>query len=291
MKSLYAGFAAVAVMLTSAATVQAEEAQKLWESAVPGGPESALFDAQANVIYLSVGNEDGTAKDGNGAIATVGLDGKVTNAKWATGLNAPKGLAITKGHLYAADIDELVEIDLKDGKVVGKYAAPGAKFLNDVAADANGNVYVSDTMINTIYRLSGGKIESWLKDDRLAGPNGLLVEGDNLIVNTWGVLTGEGFNTSVTGHVYTVSVKDKGIKDVGSTKPIGNLDGMEPAAGGGYLISDFMAGKLIKVGTDGSVKDLVTLSKGAADIGYDPASKTVYIPNMLTNVLSAYKVQ
>jgi sugar lactone lactonase YvrE len=285
-----AAFATSAALLAGATLAHAEAPQKLWEVAVPGGPESALPDTKAGVIYLSVGNEDPTAKDGNGAIALLSLDGKMTNPKWATGLNAPKGLVISKGHLFIGDVDELVEVDLKDGKVLAKHAAPGGKLLNDTAADADGNIYVSDALTNRIYRLSNGKLEVWVKDDRLAGPNGTHVEGDNLIVNTWGVLTGEGFNTSVAGHLFSISLKDKSIKDLGDGKPIGNLDGLWPLGGGAYLLTDFMAGKLLKFNADGKVDELLALTKTTADIGYDPASKTVYIPNMGGSILAAYRL-
>lgn len=289
-KTALAGLAASFVLFGLVSSAQAEAPQKLWEVATPGGPESALPDTKAGIIYVTVGNEDPSKKDGNGAVATFSLDGKLINAKWVEGLNAPKGMVISNGRLFIGDVDELVEVDLKDGKVLAKHPTPGGKLGNDTAADAEGNVYVSDTLTNTIYKLSGGKLEVWVKDDRLAGPNGTHVEGDNLIVNTWGVLTGEGFNTSVAGHVLSISLKDKTIKDLGDGKPLGNLDGLWPLGGGAYLNTDFMAGKLFKLNADGSVEDLLALTKTTADIGYDPASKIVYIPNMGGNILAAYKL-
>ena len=124
----------------------------------------------------------------------------------------------------------------------------------------------------------------------MAGPNGAHVEGDQLVVNTWGVLTGEGFNTSVAGHVLSISLKDKSITDVAGGKPFGNLDGLWPLGGGAYLNTDFMAGKLLKLNPDGKVEELLVLSKGAADIGYDPDNKTLYIPNMVSSTLTAYRL-
>jgi len=289
MKTL-AGIAACVSLLAVAPAARAEAPQKLWEVTTPGGPESALPNTTAGLIYVTFGNEDSIKKDGNGGVATFSLDGKIINPKWAVGLNAPKGMVISNGHLFIGDVDELVEVDLKDGAVLAKHAAPGAKLLNDTAADSDGNVYASDTLTNTIYKLSGGKIDVWVKDDRLAGPNGTHVEGHNLIVNTWGVLTGEGFNTSVAGHVLSISLKDKTIKDLGDGKPIGNLDGLWPLGAGAYLNTDFMAGKLLKLNADGSVENLLDFGKGTADIGYDPASKTVYIPNMINSVLAAFKL-
>ena len=64
-----------------------------------------------------------------------------------------------------SDIDQLVEIDLTSGEILAKYPAPGAKFLNDVATDASGNVYVTDysTANSVIYKLDKGIITVWLK--------------------------------------------------------------------------------------------------------------------------------
>ena len=40
--------------------------------------------------------------------------------EWATGLDAPKGMALANGQLYVADIDRLVEIDPATGKIVAQ---------------------------------------------------------------------------------------------------------------------------------------------------------------------------
>ena len=131
-------------------------------------------------------NGEGTVKDGNGFISKVSPDGKVVAMEWVSGLDGPEGARAGGWQAYAADIDKLAEIDIASGKVVNRYDAKDAKFLNDVAADAAGNVYVSDMLTNTIWRLSDGTFEVFLKDDKLEGPNGLLVEGDTLLVGAWG---------------------------------------------------------------------------------------------------------
>ena len=262
--------------------------KQLWEVSGLMAPECALPDGGS--IYVSNVNGDPTGKDGNGFISKISMDGKDVNKEWAKGLNAPKGLAISNGHLFTADIDELVEIDLKDGSIVAKHPAPGAKLLNDVAADGAGNVYTSDTMANAIYKLSGGKVEEWLKGDQIAGTNGLLVEGDNLIVNTWGVFSGDGWATKTPGHMLSVSLKDKSIKDLAGGNPVGNLDGLQPLGGGNYLLTDWMAGKVLKFHADGKAETLFELGQGNADLGYDAASKTAFIPQMMKGTLHAYKI-
>jgi len=269
----------------------AGEAKQLWELAGMATPESVLLDAKSKTLYVANINGDPMAKDGNGFIAKVSTDGKLINKDFVTGLNAPKGMAVVGDKLYTADVDEIVEITLADGKVSKKYPAAGAGLLNDVAADAKGNIYVSDTAKGGIYILSGGKVDKWLEAPELAGANGLLVEGGNMIVNTWGVMTGKGFETSSLGRVLSVSLADKKIAALDGGKPVGNLDGLQPAGDGSYLITDWKAGAVIKFGKDG--KSTVVYDKlgpGGADLDYDPATKTMYIPQMLKNTLHAVQL-
>jgi sugar lactone lactonase YvrE len=266
------------------------EATKIWETAGFKNPESAFFDPEASILYVSNVNGEPTAKDGNGFISKVAPDGKVLVMEWVSGLHGPKGLARVGGKLYAADVDALAEIDIASGKVVNRYDAKDAKFLNDVAADAAGNVYVSDMLTNTIWRLSGGKFDVFLKDEKLESPNGLHVEGDTLLVGAWGVMT-DGMMTKVPGHLKMVSLKDKTITSHGDGTPIGNLDGLEPFGDGAYLVSDWMAGKVIRIGRKGKARVLADLGQGTADLGFDPKTATAFIPQMKTGVLYGYKIE
>ncbi len=294
LRTLFSGsaiFAAVAALAVTghADTARADSPEKLWEWTKGYGPESVIVDAKAGVFYVSNGNNDAMKKDGDGYISKHSLDGKVIAEKWASGLSAPKGMAFVNGHLFVADVDELVEIDLKDGGVVAKHSAPGAKLLNDVAADSTGTVYVSDIAGQAIYRLADGKFEKWMESGPMAGPNGLLVEGDNLIVNTWGELSGEGWATKTPGNVYSVSLADKSIKPL-SDKPVGNLDAMQALGGGAYLLGDFWVGKILKFSADGTVSEVMVLEQGTADFGYDASTRTLVVPNMMKGTVTAYKL-
>ena len=260
---------------------------KLWEIGGLPGAECAILDGGA--IYVSNVNGDPMGKDAKGYIAKVSMDGKTAD-KWVDGLKAPKGLAISKGKMYVGDVDELVEIDMATAKIVAKHKAEGAGLLNDVAADAAGNIYTSDTGGGGIYKLSGGKLEKWADDKVLAGANGLLVEGDNLIVNTWGVMTGNGFETSALGRIVSISLKDKKITELDGGKPIGNLDGFASLGGGCYIVSDWMAGKIFKFTSGGKIEPIMDLGKGNADLTYDPATKIMYVPHMMENKLIAVQM-
>lgn len=288
----YSAAIALAFVVPLAACDNSSDAEPamVWELSGFEAPESALPVKAENLIYVSNVNGNAPDKDGNGYISKVSLDGKMLVQKWVTGLDAPKGLALVGDKLYVADIDKLVEIDTKTGAIVTRFEAKDAKFLNDVAADKSGAVYVSDMVTDTIWRLADQKLEVWLKDAALINPNGLLVEGDKLIVASWGVMT-DGFATKVPGHLLEVSISDKKISNLGNGKAVGNLDGIEALDKDSFIVTDWMAGLLFKIGRDGEAKVLLPLAPGSADLGYIASGKLAIIPMMKDNKLIAFKVE
>lgn len=253
-------------------------------------PESVVYDAQQQLFFVSNVNGNPNDADGNGYISTLSLDGKIISQHWLEGLNAPKGLALVGDLLYVADINELVVINIKQKKVIQQYKAPNAIFLNDVAADTKGNIYVSDMMTNTIHRLSNGKFEIWLHDDQLEQPNGLLVEGDNLIVGSWGVMT-DGFATKTAGHLKTVNLNSKEINSLGDKTPAGNLDGVEADGKGNYFVTDWMQGKLLHITPKGEATTLIALPQGSADLTVLLNQNLVIIPIMLSGNVIAFEIK
>ncbi len=267
---------------------------KLWETSETElqTPESVIHDEKRNVLYVSNINGSPMEKVENGFISRLSLEGEILDLKWfRESLWAPKGMAISGDHLFVADISRVVEIDLESGKLVNIYEAEDAVFLNDVAADQNGDIYISDMMTNTIHRIKEGKIEAWLASEKLSSPNGLTVVDDQLIVGTWGVMDGEGFATSVPGHLISVSLCSSDITDLGSADPVGNLDGVERTSSGDFLITDWMAGKLLLVDQQGQVNTLLDLDQGMADHEFIKESGLVLLPMMMNNKIIAYRFQ
>jgi sugar lactone lactonase YvrE len=279
----------IAVILIVGAGVAQADPAPVWETEGFSGPESTLYDAKRQLIFVS--NVDGQPieKDGKGSISLLSPSGKMINAVWQSGLNAPKGLAMVGDQLYVADINRLLVFNVMNGQRVAEYLAPEAKFLNDVAADSAGRVYVSDMLDNAIYRLGDGAFSLWLKDDALQYPNGLLVEKGRLVVGAWGVMT-DGFATDVPGHLKTVDLKTKIIASLGSGEAIGNLDGVESDGKGNYFVSDWFRGGLFRIKTSGEAERLLTLEQGSADIGVIPAKNLVLVPMMKNGIVRAYKI-
>ena len=293
MKKLTVSKIIISVLILTLSTISnaAPELTKLWETKADFKlPESVIYDKENDVLYVSNMQDDPFKKDKNGFISKVDLDGNILKLKWVKGLNAPKGLAISKGKLYVGDVDQLVEIDIKKGKVSNKYDAIGAALLNDVAADTKGNIYVSDTFTDTIYRLNTfGQLTKWLYSPELQAPNGLHYEKGQLIVGSWGHPT-DGWEAAEVGHLKTISLKTKKIKSLGSGKAVGNLDGVESDGKGAYYVADWVGGKLLHIQRNGYFKEVLKLSQGVADHEIIHDKNIIIIPMMLEGKLITYKI-
>jgi len=275
------------VILVSAAA--AAEPKLIWEAKGLAQPESVVYDPTTDVLYVSNINGAVMHKDGNGFISRLKPDGTILERQWIKGLNAPTGLAMRDRKLYVADVDELIEINAASGHINKRYKANGAIFLNDVAIGEDGTIYVSDTPMNTIWRLKDGTFEPWLANDDLNHPNGLIVQGDKLIVASFGNMPSAGQKQELAG-LLAVNLEDQAITPLEKGKAIGNLDGLEPLGPGAYLVTDWAAGALYRVDAKGRVNQLINLNQGSADLTYFPDKKEVLIPMMLDNTLAAYQL-
>lgn len=260
----------------------AEASPVLWEvSEGLEAPESVYFDAGSGFLFVSqVGGGGPTAKDGDGRIAKLSTDGKVIDGEWIKELNAPKGLRSHGGRLWVSDIDRIVGIDIEKGEVAETVNIEGAEFLNDVACDADGVVYVSDMRTNKIYRHKDGEVSVFAEEAELEYPNGLLVDGDRLIVAAWGT-------DEEDGRLFSLDLKT-GAKTLITEQPTGKLDGVEADGTGGYIVTDWMEGKVLHIAGDGKTKTLLKLKQGTADHALLADKNILILPRMMENNVTAY---
>jgi len=251
-------------------------------------PESVFVDSASGFIFSSQIVGMPGERDGNGRIVKLSSEGKVIDANWVKGLNAPKGLRSTNGTLWTADIDEVIGIEIATAKVGPRIKIQGAQFLNDVAAGADGTVYVTDMMGNKIYAIKNGKASIFAEGEDLEYPNGILAENDRLVVGGWGKPEAD-FTTKVPGHLFTLDLKTK-KKTLITPNPTANIDGLESDGKGGYIVTDYIAGKLLHITANGDVHMLKQFKPGTADIAFVPAENLVIIPHMNENKIAAYNI-
>lgn len=287
---LFAVAAAGATLLTAACgqpqkqqeqnQEQSQEQQlqltEVWETKDLPTPESVLYHAESDVLYVSLIDGEGATKDGKGGIAILNRDGSIKNQEWVTGMNAPKGMAIHDGLLYVADITAVVAIDLNTGETVHQVEFPDAVFLNDVTVDNNGTVYVSDTRTGTIYRMENNTPAVFL--DNTPNANGLKIVDGTLY--------------ALVGPELWKIDSDKQSTVIAKGFELGG-DGLEPVGSDGDFLVTCWGGLIYYVKADGSFEKLMDVQgeMNTADLGIHPETNTIYIPTFNSNSVKSFTLE
>jgi DNA-binding beta-propeller fold protein YncE len=247
-----------------------------WRLEGLANPESVALSEDGTFLYVGNVNGEADAKDGNGFIARVSLDGTLLEREWVRGLDAPKGLALASGRLYAADIDQLVVIDADSGAIVDRIPISGAIFLNDIAVARNGAVLIADSGAGRIYAVEDGPTSVWLEHAMLDSVNGLLAEPTRLIV------------TTMAGRLLAIDYRTKAITTL--AEGLGDADGVAALPVGRYLVSQW-PGVMHVVNGDGTNVVLFDTRDDTLYLNdFLLVNDTLYQPHWEPSALSAYRV-
>lgn len=254
-------------------------------------PESVLYDAETDTYLVSNINGSPVAKDNNGFISEVSADGKILTLKFIEGgqkkvtLNAPKGMALSKGSLYVADIDTVRWFDRKTGAPQGSLPILGSTFVNDLTVAADGTIYLSDsglkgtkdglgpTGTDGVYAIETGKkpkLRTVKKSKDLHGPNGVLaIDGTVLVVPFGGdeLFTLDGKGKDAAAPVHT------GAKGLDGLIKVGNE----------LIFSSWDSKALWHGPAAGPFVQLLGDLEAPADIGFDSKRNRVLVPRFMKN--------
>ncbi|QNF33733.1 ATP/GTP-binding protein [Adhaeribacter swui] len=277
MGALLLGF----TQISNLAVAQTVSLVKKWETpATLKEPESVLYDKANKVLYASNINNPAGNADGNGSIARIALNGKIEKVEWVVGgMDSPKGLGLSKGLLYVADLTKVVVIDVKTAKLVRTIPVKDAGMLNDITVDAQGVVYVSDSDKKRVYRLNNNQAEVWLEKDHFQKPNGLLAHQNKFYMIDM-----------TAGIFYEVNKNTKELRKIAEGL-IGG-DGIIPY-GKDFIISNWN-GEINYVTAAGQVTKLLDTKAekvNAADIEYIPEQNLLLVPTFFANKVVAYEVK
>ena len=253
-------------------------------------PESTYLDQESGFLFVSqIGEGGGMAEDGDGWISKLTPEGKVIQEKWATGLNAPKGLRSAGDKLWVADINRILAFSIASGEKVSEVKVPGALFLNDLACAKDGTVYVSDMLAGKIhqYKEETLSLTVLIEGDQIGHPNGLLIQKGKLIIGGWGQEIQNDFSTKKLGRLLSLDLASGEITPI-TPDPIGNLDGVESDGADGFVVTDWITGRVMHITAEGKSRVLATFPKGVADHAYLADKKWLILPEMLENRITAF---
>jgi sugar lactone lactonase YvrE len=261
-------------------------------------PESARYDPELDLWFVSNINGDPLAKDNNGFITRLEGNGTVDVLKFVAGgrngvrLNAPKGIAIVGDTVWVADIDVVRGFNRRTGAQVASVSLAGrAKFLNDIAAGPDG-IYITDTGIEAgkgggskhtgpdrIFRIDPSRKASIaLESDSLQGPNGI----------TWDSAGRRFVIVPFFGSTPLAWAPGDAAPRVIGSGP-GQEDGVELVAPGRLLVTSWADSSLFAL-EQGRATRVAGPLPSPADIGWDPGRHRVAVPLLLEDRLEFWEV-
>jgi len=244
--------------------------------------ESVLYDPKREVLYVSNFDQfnqgDPNIKQ---HLSKLNMKGEVMELNWSGELTNPLGMTWYKDRIYSAERKAIAIIDPETGEVTDRIEVSESVFLNDIAIDKKGDIYVSDSRKNVIWKCTDQRCEEWLAGPEVLDPNVMYMYEDKLLFGN----SGDQWLKSVDLDSKTVSP----IAKLGS----GFIDGIRPDGEGNLLVS-LWEGRLYRVSMDGVVtKILDTTAPGyyIADFEYIPETGIIYIPTFYDNRVVSYKLK
>ena len=267
------------------------------------GPEAVYVAPGADYAIVSNTNGGGPRAAAGadvqpGFLSKLGFDGQIQELHWVQDdrFGGITGMRSFENTLYVANRTSIAAVDMTTGEVLSVTECPGAGFINDIATGPDGAVYGSESFQAGIYTIAAGATEcTWFIEgtpapapgtppdpnapvNPLQTINGLYGADDALMVVT------------IPGRVISIDYDTKEMTVLG--EGLGSFDGIEPAPGGGWLISD-TRGKLVHF-HDGELQVLNDTSSGgigANDMAYDPETGTALLARLAINAISLYRVE
>lgn len=249
--------------------------------------ESCVYDASRDLYVVPSAGVAQNIQPNDGYVSLINPDGTVHTPKWIGAtrdgltLNQPLGSEIANGRLYVADINVIRWFDLATGAPLGEIEVAGAAGFNDIAVDAEGTVFASQTGTadgqtpTRLYRIAAdGTATIVVEGAPLAMANGVAFDADgNVVVVNIG-----------SPDVLTFDRDGKHLKTEQSADT-GN-DGIVILPDGTKLVSSVRNGTLSRIPSGGAAEIIATGIPSAASICHDPVRNVVVAPMNNNNAIA-----
>jgi len=283
MKAIWLGISLA--LAGQAASAQSEpHATEIWRSETVERPEAVHVPVGSDWAYI--GNQSGEGEEtdppGQGYVSRLNLVTGEWQGRWAGGFDDPLGIVSQNGSLYMVDDGQhIVRLDQETGEELNRWTLESDDvFLNDIAIDPDGRIWVTDTRGGALYGLVEGRWRQLLSGDPFTAANGVeFVDGWIYVVCSGGV--GNLVRVQPDTLDYTVLLTGEG-----------SLDGVVTDGRGGLVLSD-LRGRLLHwsesggvVVLDGYEDEEIMLNS----IGGTPDGRFIFAPHWASSRLSAYQL-
>ena len=251
-------------------------------------PEAVRYDPDQDVyLVANWGTGSPGATDNNGYISRMKPDGQIESMRFIAGgtngvtLHAPRGMYIVGDTLWVADADAVRGFHRRTGATLATvdFSALDRGFLNDVAADATGTVYVTDTGRNKLYKVTGGPTLV-VADSVLGSPNGI----------TWDAANNRFIIVPFGGHtgIRSWAPGATTLTDIGMSTGA-RYDGVEVLSGGRILVAS-QADTSLHIFSGSAGRAVVRTLGPPADIAVDTKRNRVAVPVVARNHVEIWEL-
>ncbi|MFA6571107.1 MAG: T9SS type A sorting domain-containing protein [Bacteroidota bacterium] len=255
-------------------------------------PQSALsfdFSQPESIVHSSLLNKYLVSNAYGANILLYDKEGNL-DTFIVNNLSSPKGLMILDDVLYVADNLNLKAFNLTDKSLKFSVQIVNTPFINDIAADSAGNIYLSHTSGDKIYKynIQTQNIEQLAVKSQILKPNGLMYAQDK------NSLYCVSFNHP--GAIYTINLDSLTVKTKIFTTRF-YFDGIANDNSGNIYVScwddiynPISTGNIFKYegGNYDSGTEFASNLSGPADIYFDSTENFLFVPVMAGNDVLSY---
>jgi sugar lactone lactonase YvrE len=235
-------------------------------------PEGICADSSANLYVADTVNHTIRKITSGGAVSTLaglaGSSGSADGTGSAARFNRPSGIAVdNSGNLYVTDrsnrtirkitsggaVSTLAGLAGSSGSADGTGSAARFNFPEGICADSSGNLYVADTLNNTIRKITSGGAVSTLAGlagssgsadgtgsaARFNGPSGIAVDNSgNLYVTEFGEVIRKITSGGTVSTLAGVYLKSGSMNGIGSAARFYNPTGITIDVAGNLYVAE-----------------------------------------------------
>jgi sugar lactone lactonase YvrE len=237
--------------------------------------ESAEFDPIQHRFLISNGSNVMEVNSSGQAIGEIG--GGIPQSSY--------GMEVVGNTLFTIVGSAVKAYDLETGSLISSIAIAGAGFLNGMASDGDGRVWVTDFGANEIIEIDYTDLQNPSYTTAVSNtgvtPNGICYDEANnrLVFVAW-----SGSNSDITA----VSLADYSLTTLVANASLNSIDGIDNDSDGNYFLASWTPQRITKYNSDFSVSEVITVAGGlnnAADIAYAEEIDTLIIPNSGNNTV------